>query len=162
MAGLRIKIDRWRFSMVVAYFGIAFTIVGLYIIYTKQSREETRRVAETRAAAVQQVAGCFASVKNAPVVRGFVAGQEALIVNGIDGNKAALKIKAQDPKLRAVREASLRRLNVAKANNDVLRALIKATTPTRKGCIQLAVKTRVPYQQYVPRAPNTTRKQTSR
>lgn len=158
MTGMRLRVDSWRFWVGVAYFGIVVTIVGLYIIYTKQNREDTKRVAEARAAAVQQVATCFAGVKNAPVVRGFVAGQKALIVNGIDGNRAALKI-SQDAKLRAVREASLRRLLIADTNNDILAALIKKTTPTRKGCISLAVKTHVPYHQFLDVKPqNASRK----
>lgn len=152
------RVDRYRFFMWLAYVGIAVAIVIAIRATVRTNHEEARqrlsdaqRVAETRAAATQQVATCFASVKNAPVVAGFIAGQRALIVNGIDGNEAALKLPNQDPKLAAVRRASLRRLLVAKANNDVLAALIASTTPTRKSCVTLAKKTHVQYQQYLPK-----------
>lgn len=146
---VRVRVDSWRFWVGVAYLGIVLTIVGLYIVYVKQSREETKRVAEARATAVQQVAGCFAGVKNAPVVAGFIAGERALIVNSIDGNRAALKIHGQPAELTRIRNASLVRLSAARRNVNKLAELIAKTTPTRKACVQLAIHTHVPYQQYV-------------
>lgn len=158
MTGLRLQVDTWRFWVGIAYLGIVLTIVGLYVVYVKQNREETKRLSEQRASAVQQVATCFTGVKNAPVVAGFIGGEKALITNSIDGNRAALKIKGQDPKLGDVRRASLKRLLVAKANIDILTTLIRKTTPTRKSCVQLALKTHVPYQPLLTPHRNTVRK----
>lgn len=146
---VRGKVDNWRFWMVLAYFGIVLALCGLLVVYLKANSEETKRVASTRATEIQAVTTCFAAVKNAPVVAGFLAGQNALIINGIDGNQAALKIKGQDPKLRAVREESLARLKIAQANVTTLATLIKGTTPTTDSCVDLAVKTHVPYQQFL-------------
>lgn len=150
---VRVKVDNWRFWMVIAYFGIVLALCGLLAVYLKASSEETKRIAETRASAIQQVTSCFVAVKNAPVVAGFVAGTKALIANGIDGNEAALEIKGQPPKLVKIRHQSITRLTKARRNVNNLAALIQKTTPTKKGCVKLAVKTRVPYQQFLAAAP---------
>jgi len=135
--------------MVVAYFGIIAVLIWQISLSNRQAREEATRTATQQASAVTQVAQCFASVKNAPVVNGFIDAQEALITNSLLGNEAALAITPLNDPLRPIRVASIRRLRKADENVKDLRRLISESARTRAKCIKLASATGVDASRYI-------------
>lgn len=141
----------WRFWMGVAYFGITMTVVALVISFNRIAHEEATRTATARAAAATQVGQCFTAVKNGPVTQGFIDAHEAIIVNGLIANRAALAISPANDPLRTVRLKSIVRLEKAQRNVTQLRRLILAATPTRKKCIELADTLKVDASRYTTR-----------
>jgi hypothetical protein len=128
----------WRFWMGVAYAGIILTVVALVFLFSKIAHEEASRTATARAGAATQVGQCFTSVKNAPVTEGFIDAHEAIIVNGLIANRASLNASPLNDPLHQIRLKSILRLEKAQRNVTQLRKLIRAATPTRKKCIDLA------------------------
>lgn len=141
------RIDNWRFWWTVFGFILVGVIVWLFVISRKQGHDEAVRAASTAANNATQVAACFAGVKNAPVVAGFLAGQYALIDNQVLTTKAAIKVSPGDP-LNKIRRASLKRLAVARFGLDALSELVAGSTPTISSCKQLASKLGVPETAY--------------
>lgn len=143
----RTILSDWRFWVGVAYFGIAATVVGLFILFNRTAREEASRAAGARAAASTQVGQCFTSVKNGPVTRGFLASNAAVIENQILANQAAIETQPTSP-LNGIRERSLVRLQKAKTNAGELRDLIAAQIPTLRKCVRLARMLHVDARRY--------------
>ena len=149
---LRTVMSDWKFWMGVAYFGLAAVIVSLFVLFNRTAHEEAVRAAAASSAAVTQVGQCFTAVKNAPVARGFIAAQEAIIDNGLIANRAALAASPKDDPLRQIRVRSIIRLQGAQKNVKDLRVLIAATTPTEKKCMHLAHILRVDPARYLKAA----------
>lgn len=145
----------WQFWMVLAFFGLAAVLVYSIHLSNVQTRQEAARVATAKAANTTQVAQCFDTVKNAPIVRGFLLSHEDLIKNGILANKAALAVAPDLDPLHTVRVESLRRLRKAKVNADKLKRLIKKTTPTRVKCFRLAHNLNIDASLYVHKVKKT-------
>lgn len=137
---IRRRLDDWRFWVGVAYFGLAAVVMGLYLLFGRQSAEAAKRAAIQRASALSEVSNCANSVKNAPVGRGFIATQRAIITNSILTTTAALQAEDANDPLRHVRLASLARLEAGRMNLNRLNAIFIATTPTKAKCNRLAVK----------------------
>jgi hypothetical protein len=151
---LRIRLSDWHFWVAVAYVGLALTVVGLVILFNRTAHEQATRTAKDKADASTQVGQCFTQVKNAPLTRGFLNTQEALIENGILSNQAALDAARPDDPLREVRLASLARLTAAKTNVSALRAIVLNNTPTQQRCLRLAHQLGVDPSRYLPRKTN--------
>lgn len=143
----RRRLDTWHFWVGVAYVGLALVAIWLLVTYLQTGRNTSSRRADERAQQISAVTACFTAVANAPLAKGFIDGQGAIIQNGIDSNKAILEADHLSAKQKKIRVDSLARLDQAKLNNDELQRLIVQTTPTRKACVQLAVKDHVPYTQ---------------
>lgn len=133
----RSVLSDWRFWVGVAYFGIAATVVGLFILFNRTAREEATRAATAKSAAITQVGQCFTAVKNGPVTKGFIAANAAVIENQILANQAAI-LTQPGSALTRIREQSLVRLQRAKANSEALSRLLDKAIPTRKKCVRLA------------------------
>jgi hypothetical protein len=127
----------------IAYFGLAAVVVALYVAFGRIAKEDASRAALERANAVAAVNSCFTALKQAPVVDGFIDSVELLISDEILTTKQVLAAEAPGDPLRAARQKSLVRLNVAKGNADVLRELIDKTTPTKEKCMRLALRLNV-------------------
>lgn len=155
----RRRLDTWHFWVGVAYVGLALVAIWLLVTYLQTGRNTSQRRADERAQQISAVTACFAAVANAPLAKGFIDGQGAIIQNGIDANVAILDADHLSAKQKKIRVDSLARLNRAKLNNDELERFIVQTTPTKKGCVALAVKTHVPYAQYLAK-PKPSRVQT--
>ncbi len=138
--GLREFLSVWQFWMVVAYVGLAAVVVALYVLFGRTAHDEAIRAAAQKSAATSQAATCFISVKNAPVIAGFLQEQDALIDNGLLANLAAIKASGPSDPLNGVRERAVIRLTAAKANERRLERLIATTTPTKAKCLVLAHK----------------------
>lgn len=145
---LREVLNNWWFWVGIAYFGLAAVVVALYINYgntaeatSKANRQEAISVAATKAANVNAVNQCFTSVKNQPIIEGFADGQLALIDNSLLLIQSAINNSPSDDPLLAGRQASLKRLAVAKVNSLALRALIAQQSRSREECIALAAST---------------------
>ncbi len=139
----------WRFWVCIAYLGLSFLTVWLYVLNGREARATADRAAAQRSAASSQVATCFTSAKNAPVIRGFLDGQDALIDNGLLANEAAVKAAPADDPLLPVRLKAIVRLTTARENSRRLEQLIVETTPTKKKCLVLARKLGVDASRYI-------------
>jgi hypothetical protein len=151
---LRQRLSEWHFWIGIAYIGLAMTVVGLVILFNRTAHEEATRTAKVKADSATQVGQCFTQVKNAPLTRGFLNTQEALIENGILSNEQSLAASRPDDPLRAVRIASLARLSAAKENVSDLKAIILKNTPTEQRCLKLAHTLGVDPTRYLPRRTN--------
>ncbi len=145
---LREFLSDWHFWVSIAYIGLAFLTVWLYVLNGREARAGALRAAAIKSAATSQVSTCFTAVRNAPVTHGFVLAQAAIVDNGILGNESALARARPDDPLNPVRRASLARLRAAKANARSLRALIESSTPSRAKCVTLAKKLKIDPQQF--------------
>lgn len=141
---ITLRLDDWRFWVGVAYFGIAAVVLGLYVLFSRQTNETAKRVAIQRANAQAQVSQCANAVRNAPVVDGFAEAHHALIVNQILTTTAALQVAAPGDPLTKVRLASLRRLEVALTNANQLLDVVSNSTPTKAACNREAAMLGVP------------------
>lgn len=137
---VREVLSTWQFWTSIAYFGIAATIVALFVLFNRTAREDAIRVAAARSAAQSQVTQCMTSVKDAPVITGFIDSHEAIIDNGLLSNRAALKVTPSNSPLYKIRAQSIARLEKAKENANDLRQLIDKTTHTKSSCLRLARK----------------------
>jgi len=137
------------FWVLVAYFVLAAVIVSLFVLFNRTAHEEALRAAATKSSASTQVGQCFTSVKNAPIVKGFIASHEAIIDNGLITNRAALQAERANDPLHNVRVHAIARLEKAKRNADGLRRLILANTPTRAACVKLARRLHVDPSRYL-------------
>lgn len=154
----RKKLDSQAFWLWLAYVVLVLFGIWLFVTYIETGRNTSSRRADERAQQIAAVTACFAGVTNAPLAKGFIDGQGAIIQNGIDSNKAILDADHLSAKQKKIRVDSLARLTRAKLNNDELQRLIVQTTPTKKSCVQLAIRTHVPYSQFLTKpkpAPST-------
>lgn len=147
----RRRLDTWHFWVGVAYVGLALVTIWLLVTYLETGRNTTERRNDERAQQIQAVASCFSAVANSPVVFGFINGQGAIIQNGIDSNQALLDADHLTAREHRIRVKSLARLKKARSNNNALDLLFTQTTPTKRACISLAVKTHVAYQEFLPK-----------
>lgn len=157
---VRRRLDSRAFGLLLAYVVLFLFGIWLLVTYIETGRNTQDRQADKRAQQIAAVTACFATVANEPLAKGFIDGQGAIIQNGIDSNKAILDADHLSAKQRQIRLDSLGRLNLAKLNNDELQRFVTQTTPTRKACIQLAVKTHVPYSQFVAKKKPAPKKST--
>lgn len=151
---LRNFLADWHFWVGVAYFGITATVVGLVVLFNRSAHEEAARTATARATATTQVAQCFTSVANAPLIKGFLDAQAAIIENSLLANQQAVAATRQDDPLLSVRLASIARLTAAKHNNAALHELTLKNTPTVQKCVKLAHTLGVDPNRYIPRTSN--------
>lgn len=149
------KVDNWKFWQTIFGFGLACVIVALYVLFGRTARDEAARAARQRSDSVQAVSTCFNAVKNAPIVQGFLDGNDALITNGLIANRELL---ARDtvPSQAAIHSAAIGRLEKAQRNAAVLRTLIETTTPTKASCIRLARTDDIPVAPYLHPKPKPT------
>lgn len=140
---IRSQLDNWRFWVGVAYFGIALTVLGLYVLYSKQANESARRIAIQQATSQSQVTTCFNQVRNAPIIRGFVDGQKALIENNLITTIQSIEASGPKDPLYHIRLRAKLRLTRAESNIFKLEHLIDTTTPSKESCMKLAAKLHV-------------------
>lgn len=154
----RLRLDDKDFWLLLAYVVLVIFGIWLLVTYIETGRNTSGRRADERAQQIAAVTACFAAVTNAPLAEGFIDGQGAIIQNGIDSNNAILAADHLSPEQTKIRVDSLARLNRAKLNNDELQRFVVQTTPTKQSCVQLAVRTHVPYAEFLK--PKTTTVQT--
>lgn len=138
----------WRVWMGVAYFGLAMTVVALWILFGRTAHEEALRTSSARASAATQVGQCFTSRKNAPIIEGFLRAHETLIDNSVRVTRESLGLGRTDP-LHKIREQSLKRLLAAKRNAELLARRITKATPTKAACVRLARRLNVDPSRYL-------------
>jgi len=143
----RAFLSDWKLWMGIAYFAIVAILIWQVRLSSRQAQEEANRAATAKAAAATQVGQCFTSVKNAPVVNGFIRSHEAIIENGLISNRASIAASPGDP-LNQIRRKAIKRLMAAKANADELKALISSTAQSRKSCLELAAQLHVDASRY--------------
>lgn len=151
---LRLRLSDWHFWVGIAYVGLALTVVGLVVLFNRTAHEEATRTATQKAAATTQVAQCFTSVSNAPLLKGFIDAQEAIIENGLLSNQEAVDASSPSDPLYSVRIASIARLTAAKENVMELRRLILKGTPNLAKCLMLAHRLGIDPSRYIPRKTN--------
>ncbi len=138
----RVFFSSLGFWVVIAYFVLAFVVVWLYVLNNREARAGAERAASIRSAATSQVSTCFTAVKDFPLTKGFIDGQEAIIDNSLIANRDALRQQPDSP-LSQLRQNSIVRLTRARVVATKLNALIVEKSPTKRKCLALAKKLHV-------------------
>jgi hypothetical protein len=131
-------VDNWKFWMTLSGLGLGAAYVLLFFVFQREARADALRQADVRAAASAAVSSCYSSLKNEPVVAGFIRTQRLLIDDQILTNHAALATEKPGDPLRAVRMAHLKRLQVARGSLGALNELIVGSQPSHAKCLALA------------------------
>lgn len=149
--GMRKYVDNWEFWFSAL---TAAVLIGGGLLYSHlrdidraRSRDDAARAAQMRASNLSQVAACYTSVKNAPVVAGFLQGFYAIDDNSIANSREAIREHPHDP-LNKIRRTSIANITVARVNLDSLSEVIEGTTPTIPKCRALARRLAVDYRPY--------------
>lgn len=128
---VRLRLDNWRFWMVIAYFALAFLVVWLYGVSAKTQREQSTRLATARATAAADYARCVASIPQLAKINSFLRGESDLADTLARNSQAVLDATLiGDPQLETRRE-NLARLVAAR---DKIASVDKFPVPTIPEC----------------------------
>lgn len=139
----RVRLDSWRFWMVVAYVGLAIILGCVIYLFSKQSQDESDRRAAAKVANTAQVTSCISSYRQAPNTLRVLDLLDVLADNSIQANEEALKADPTGP-LAQIRKNSLLRLKPAVPTIRLFRETTILNQRTLKQCQELAFKLDVP------------------
>ena len=136
-AGVRGRLDNWKFWVGVAYFGLAAVVVALFFVNQRtqraiadQQRAAGVHTAEIVANATSQYHLCLASIPELREINAFVAGVKVVHDTLLANSEALLAKTPRSSPLYAVRLRSLLRLRRAAR----AAARVKFHIPTEAGC----------------------------
>lgn len=134
----RERLDDWRVWMAIAYFGLVFVIVALYVLNAKAAHVEAKAAAEQAAITLRQrteaettYRACVASITELSRISQHLGGVNDLAAAVLENTGRALNATPRTDPLYPVRAGNFERLENAVAD---IAAIDRLHVPTIREC----------------------------
>lgn len=143
--GVRRFLDDWRFWMVIAFVGLAGTVVGLVVTFNQNAQDRAAREAASRANDNNDVNTCFNRATAAPTTARILGIFEDFIDQRLIEVQTMIDITPSNNVVRLLQlNQSRRRYERSKEDVQGYIVFTRENAPTLKECRILAEKLDVP------------------